>query len=124
MPSLLIVDDDARMRTLIWNIVSDLFDSVRECGDGAAARSMYGEQHPDWVFMDITMPCLNGIEATREIRSNDPAAKIVIVTAYKNDVLRDAALNAGARAYVLKENLFELRDILSVPPIRLATPDI
>jgi two-component system NarL family response regulator len=112
MPSLLIVDDEPRMRSLIRSMVGDLFDSVRECGDGADAQTAYAEQHPDWVFMDLAMPHLNGLAATRQIRADDPTARIVVVTGFSNEATQTAALNAGACAYVSKENLFELREIL------------
>jgi two-component system NarL family response regulator len=114
MSSLLIVDDEPRMRSLVWSIVGDLFDSVRECEDGADAQSAYAEQRPDWVLMDVAMPRLNGIAATQRIRANDPKARIVIVTGFSNEATRAAALNAGACAYVSKENLFELREILGL----------
>jgi two-component system NarL family response regulator len=112
MSSLLIVDDEPRMRSLIKSIVGDLFDSVRECEDGANAASAYAEQHSDWVLMDVAMPHLNGIAATRKIRADDPRARIVIVTGFSNDSTRTAAFDAGACAYVSKENLFDLREIL------------
>jgi CheY-like chemotaxis protein len=102
------------MRSLIRSIVGDLFDSVRECEDGADAQTAYAEQHPDWVFMDVAMPHLNGIAATQRIRAHDPTARIVIVTGYSKEATRTAALNAGACAYVSKENLFELREILGL----------
>jgi CheY-like chemotaxis protein len=121
MASLLIVDDDARMRRLIWNIVGDLFDSVRECDDGATAPAIYAEQHPDWVLMDVTMQQVNGLAATRAIRTDDPAARIVIVTGHRDRATRDAALKAGASAYVLKENLLELRELLGDSTAHLGT---
>jgi len=111
--SLLIVDDEPRMRSLIRSVVGDLFDSVRECDDGADAQTAYAEQHPDWVLMDVAMPRLNGIAATQRIRANDPKARIVIVTGISNEATQTAALNAGAYAYVSKENLFDLREILA-----------
>lgn len=112
MTSLLIVEDNARMRGLIRGVVADLFESVTECADGARALGAYTECRPDWVFMDVRMPGLDGIAATGRIRGAFPAARIVIVTSYDDAKLRRAACDAGAFAYVLKEDLFELRRLL------------
>ena len=112
MLSLLIVDDNARMRSLIRSMVADLFGSITECADGARALGAYSDCRPDWVFMDLRMPGLDGILATCRIREAFPAARVVIVTSYDDAKLRRAASRAGACAYVLKEDLFELRHIL------------
>jgi CheY-like chemotaxis protein len=114
MMSLMIVDDDERMRSLIRSIVADLADSITECGDGSEARACYAEQHPDWVLMDLMMPQMSGLAATRQIVEFDPAARIVIVTGHESESLREAARSAGACAYVSKDNLLDLRDILTV----------
>ena len=108
----LIVDDDARIRRMIKTVVANDTDSVFECNDGAQANASYTEHKPDWVLMDVTMPGLDGISATREIRSSHPTARIIIVTNHESAAMRAEAHSAGAHAYVVKENLLELRDIL------------
>lgn len=113
MTNLLIVEDDQRMRRLIRSIVADLADTITECGDGAEAHASYMQHQPDWVLMDVQMPDVDGITATRQIKAADPAARIVIVTGHESRALREAAASAGARAYVLKENLLDLRQILT-----------
>jgi CheY-like chemotaxis protein len=63
MTSLVIVDDDERMRSLIRCIVADLADPITECDDGAEAQAIYERHHPDWVLMDLSIArilCLNG----------------------------------------------------------------
>lgn len=110
--SLLIVDDDERMRSLIRSIVADLADSIIECSDGDEAEACYTEQRPDWVLMDLMMPRMNGLEATRRILFANPAARIVMVTGQDGQSLRDAAESAGACAFVSKENLFDLRQLI------------
>jgi two-component system NarL family response regulator len=116
MMSLLIVDDDERMRGLIRSIVSDLADSITECADGAEAQACYERHHPDWVLMDLMMPRMNGFEATSRIMAFDPTAKIVIVTGNESPRLRDAATSAGACAFVSKENLLDLRQLIQPAP--------
>ena len=108
----MIVDDNPDMRRLIRSIVGDLAGSVYECADGAQAFQAYATHEPDWVLMDIEMGPLDGITATREIKSAFPAAQIVIVTEYDDPDWRQEARNAGACAYVLKDNLPEVRRIL------------
>lgn len=109
---LLIVEDNLAMRRMIRRLVADLADEISECGDGAEAVALYPALQPDWVLMDIEMQHLNGLAATRQIKADFPAARIVIVTNYNDATLREAAAQAGASGYVLKENLPEVRQLL------------
>jgi DNA-binding NarL/FixJ family response regulator len=67
---------------------------------------------PDWVLMDVELGGMDGIAATRAIRTIDADAHVVIVTAHGEVEYRRAAAEAGACAYVLKENLLELLGVL------------
>lgn len=109
---LLIVEDNAGMRRLIKSVVSDIADEVAECEDGSEALGAYTEFQPDWVLMDIKMPQTDGLAATQNIIDTFPEAKICIVTDYGDRTTIDAAYRAGAKAYVLKEDLYSLREIL------------
>lgn len=109
---LLIAEDNQAMRQMIRRLVADLAADICECGDGAAAVTAYQHDRPDWVLMDMEMPGVNGLTATREIVRHDPSAQVLIVTNHDDAGLRAAAQAAGARGYVLKENLFELRQWL------------
>ena len=109
---ILVVDDNPAMRQMICSILGD--EAVTsECEDGSQATAAYAECRPDWVLMDIKMPETNGIAATRLIRSLHPQARIIIVTSHDGQAMRTEARDAGACGYVLKENLSELRDLLS-----------
>jgi two-component system chemotaxis response regulator CheY len=110
---LLIVDDSVEMRRLIRSLVGDMASEVFECGGGDDAVKVYFEAHPDWVLMDLHMSGGDGLAATREIRKRDGNARIVIVTQFDEDVLRRAAAEAGALAYLLKENLLGIRRFLA-----------
>ena len=112
MASLLIVEDNARMRGLIRSLLADLFGPITECEDGALALGVYSECRPDWVLMDIRMPGLDGVTATSRLKAAFPSARVVIVSSYDDAKLRSAARDAGACAYVLKEDLQELRRVL------------
>jgi CheY-like chemotaxis protein len=115
MLNLLIVEDNQPMRELIRSMISDLAGDVTECGDGAEALSAYSRCRPDWVLMDIRMKEMDGLSATRQIKASYPDANIMIVTDYDNSTMREAARKAGAREYVTKENLLDVRRILRAP---------
>jgi CheY-like chemotaxis protein len=110
---LLIVDDNEQMRRLICSVVGDMAEAITECCDGALALAAYAEQCPDWVLMDIRMPEMDGITATRGIKASYPEARVCIVTDYDDLELRQAAREAGAEGYVVKEDLLMLRQVLA-----------
>ena len=110
---ILIVEDNPTIRRLIRRAISDIADNIIECEDGADALAAYTEHRPDAVLMDVRMPRLDGLSATRKILDHHPDARIVIVTDYNDDGLRSAAREAGACAYALKNNLTELDTVLT-----------
>ncbi len=113
MRKILIADDDARMRRILRQAVSNLASEVHEACDGAEAVEAYAVQRPDWVLMDLRMKPVDGLRATARIKGRFPEARIVIVSQYDEPELRAEATRAGALAYVLKENLRELLEILT-----------
>ena len=110
---ILIVDDNPQIRLLIARVIGDLAETIFECGDGAEALFAYHNHRPDWVLMDIEMRDINGIAATRQIIDSFPEARVVIVTNHDYPELRAAARAAGACEYVLKDDLLQVREILS-----------
>ena len=112
--NILVVDDSPRMRRTIRSLLAGLAHEVFECEDGRQVLAAYQAHRPDWVLMDIGLKQVDGIVVTGEPKAAFPEAKVVIVTDYDDVRLRQAARQAGACAYVLKENLFELRVIISV----------
>jgi len=111
--NLLIVEDNEKTRNLLRRIVAGRAQAIYECTDGAEALSAYTAHQPDWVLMDIRMPHLDGLTATRQIKAAYPQARVIIVTSFDEAEWRDAAHQAGACGYVLKENLVELIPLLS-----------
>jgi len=75
---------------------------VGEAGDGVEAVELANKLKPDVIIMDIAMPKLNGIEATKQIKALNPATAVLVLTAYDNDQYIFALLEAGAAGYLLK----------------------
>jgi len=99
----LLVDDTAFMRHMLRNILTrEGFEVAAEAGNGRQAVEAYRQARPDLVIMDITMPEMDGIAAVREIAGQDPAARIVMCSALGQQELIIAALEAGARDFVVK----------------------
>ena len=109
---LLIVEDNAGVRRVIRRLVASAAGQICECADGAEVLALYNLERPDFVLMDIQMEGMDGITATRQIKATDPTARVIIVTDYDQPDLREAAGQAGACGYVLKENLLELVHLL------------
>jgi DNA-binding NarL/FixJ family response regulator len=79
-----------------------------ECSDGMEALGEYSVHHPDWVVMDVKMKKMDGLEATKLIHQYYPKAKVMIVSEYNDPKMRSAAHQAGAKAFVSKENLLDI----------------
>jgi len=100
----LLVDDDDLMRAGLRAVLSsdDALDVVGEASDGRAAVQRVRELTPDVVLMDVRMPDLDGIAATREVVTASPAVKVVILTTFEQDDYIFGALSAGASGFLLK----------------------
>lgn len=110
---LLIVDDNSDTRKLIRSIMTVHGHDVVESHSGIDALKSYAANKPDCVLMDIEMEGMDGLAATRNIVQSNPEARIIIVTMHDSQRLRVAARKAGARGYVVKENLTELPGMLA-----------
>ena len=99
----LIVDDAKFMRHMIKSILTDIgYEVIGEACDGEEACTMYQELTPDVVTLDVVMPKLGGIEALKQIRSADPKAKVVMISAIDQREPLMEALKLGAADYVVK----------------------
>ena len=103
-PRVVIVDDQALVRTGFRMILTaDGISVVGEAADGAAAVAEVRRVRPDVVLMDIRMPTMDGLGATRKILSSDDAARVIILTTLDLDQYVYAALSAGASGFLLKD---------------------
>jgi NarL family two-component system response regulator LiaR len=100
----LLADDHVVVREGIRELIQDEDDMVvvGEAGNGEEAVEMVSQLTPDVVLMDIAMPKLNGIEATRQIKALHPSVSILILTAYDSEEFVFALIEAGAAGYLLK----------------------
>jgi len=101
----LLVDDQRLMRDglrTLLELEKDL-DIIGEAENGEVAIEAYREHLPDIVLMDIRMPGINGVEATRRIKSDWPDARILILTTFDDDEYVFEGLRAGASGYLLKD---------------------
>jgi DNA-binding NarL/FixJ family response regulator len=109
----LLVDDQSLLRLgfrMVLEAQPDI-EVVGEAGDGAQGVAMTRSLHPDVVLMDVRMPVLDGIQATRQILASGSAARILVLTTFNLDEYVFAALRAGASGFLLKD----------VPPADLLT---
>jgi CheY-like chemotaxis protein len=110
---IMIVDDHAEMRRLLRSALNHLTSEFVECADGAEAVTAFSQQRPDWTIMDVTMKGMDGLEATRRIRRQSPAARILVLTQHDTPVIRREALEAGACALLSKDQLTDVEAVLT-----------
>jgi DNA-binding NarL/FixJ family response regulator len=102
---ILLCDDQAVIRDgleMLLNLEKD-FQVIGVAQDGAEAVELAAQKQPDLILMDLKMPIMNGIEATREIHAKFPNIKILVLTTYDDDEWVFDAIRAGASGYLLKD---------------------
>ena len=106
MPRVLIVDDHAAIRRGVQSILeaSPEWEYCGEAANGQEAVQLTDELNPEIIIMDVSMPVLNGLEATRIIHDAHPKTKILLLTLHSSADLVRRAFRAGARGYVLKSD--------------------
>lgn len=103
MAKVMIVDDAAFMRITIKNMLQKSeHEVVGEAENGRLAVEKYRELKPDIVTMDITMPEMDGLAALKEIRKEDPNAKVIMVSAMGQETMVRDAILSGAKGFIVK----------------------
>jgi DNA-binding NarL/FixJ family response regulator len=102
---IVVADDQASVReglVLLLGLLPDI-EVVASAADGQHAIDLVAQHQPDAILLDLHMPVIDGIEATRQLTELHPAVAIVVLTTYADDTSILAALNAGARSYLTKD---------------------
>ncbi|CAM3896636.1 response regulator transcription factor [Kibdelosporangium persicum] len=105
MTRVIVVDDQTVVReglVLLLRLLPDI-EVVGAAANGAEALRMVAAERPDVVLMDLRMPKMDGVEATRRVRAEHPGTQVVVLTTYSDDESVFAALRAGARGYLTKD---------------------
>jgi DNA-binding NarL/FixJ family response regulator len=103
LPRLLVVDDHVMLREALIDLLRNAgFDVVGEAADGVDAVALCKELEPEVVLMDMRMPVLGGLDATRLIKDALPATQVVLLTAFESPALQQQAEEAGCFAYLVK----------------------
>jgi DNA-binding NarL/FixJ family response regulator len=104
---ILLVDDHHVVRRGVAGVIEDARPEWEVCGEASTGREAVAAAaslKPDVVVMDISMPDMNGLEATREILKNNPGIEVLILSVHESDQIVHDVLAAGARGYILKQD--------------------
>jgi DNA-binding NarL/FixJ family response regulator len=101
----MLVDDEPALRRSLKRVLEARgIEVVGEAADGSQAIALAGELKPEVVIMDLRMPVMDGVTATRLIRDSWPSIAVIVCTAYEDPALQREVFDAGASGYLIKGN--------------------
>ena len=111
MSKVMIVDDTEFLRLRITRMLTEDGFNTIVAEDGQIAVNIYKNEHPDLVFMDLSMPNMDGLTALRKIKEHDPQALVIMLTALGQESTVLEAIQSGAKDYIVKP--FQKERVLS-----------
>lgn len=107
-----LIAEDSNLTQKVIRFMLDThgYDIVAQCINGKDAVAKYGELKPDIVLMDLAMPQMDGIAAIKKIMKINPKANILVISALYNPTMKEDALKAGAKEYIVKP--FEISELI------------
>ncbi|HWX23732.1 MAG TPA: response regulator transcription factor [Vicinamibacteria bacterium] len=103
--TVMIVDDDKVFRRLLSRLLGKTVTLVGEAADGAEAVALCREKHPELVVMDLSMPTLDGLEATQQIKAESPDTKVILLTSHDEEAYLAATGKSGADILLSKRDV-------------------
>jgi len=114
--TILIADDHPRMRRLIRGILDATKYDIVEASNGLEAVAAHNKFHPSWIIMDIDMPEMDGLTATRTIQQGGSSSRIIIITQHDSQAIRAEIDTLGAYGFLQKDFLSDLPSLLKLQP--------
>jgi CheY-like chemotaxis protein len=102
MHKILIIDDDEMVLALTQSVLVGQGYATLSTADGPQGITIYKEQRPDLVLLDLGLPSMNGLEVLRKIRTFDPKARVIVITGYASQESEEVAVQYGACDFVRK----------------------
>ena len=111
-PRILVADDEAEIRSVLRKFLSGLIEcDISEAADGRQALELLKKEPYDLVLMDIKMPGISGIDATKKIKESYPGLEVLVISAWDSQSVASEALQAGASDYIPKP--FQMKDVFN-----------
>jgi CheY-like chemotaxis protein len=102
MPKVLVVDDEAAITDFLCNFLKRFKISSEKAVNGASAIETFKQTKPDWVFLDLKMPDMDGFEVLKEMKKIDPGVKAIMITGSEEKESQSQAKKLGAVDYIIK----------------------